>query len=200
MQVCSVNTYRIPLCTQICCILFHFHHIVKFYWSFQLVSLTWMFQCQWGSPKDNSKICCGHLNTKMLSCQYGDSHYKDKTVSKPSYNYNGNPYALKDGLLYWDRAQVSNHNKICKGQIDGLVQERRNSIANTLELHLSCTNPSKSCAQSLRHTLHLNGQVQNRHNTLGLCLFSTNSFNTLRPRQNGHFQMHFLEWKCMNFA
>ena len=25
---------------------------------------------------------------------------------------------------------------------DGLVQERRNSIANTLELHLSCTNPS----------------------------------------------------------
>ena len=26
--------------------------------------------------------------------------------------------------------------------IDGLVQERRNSIANALELHLSCTNPS----------------------------------------------------------
>ena len=27
-------------------------------------------------------------------------------------------------------------------QIDGLMQERRNSIANTLELSLSCTNPS----------------------------------------------------------
>ena len=27
--------------------------------------------------------------------------------------------------------------------IDGLVQERRNSIANTLELRLSCTNASK---------------------------------------------------------
>ena len=26
-------------------------------------------------------------------------------------------------------------------QIDGLVQERHNSIANTLELCLSCTNP-----------------------------------------------------------
>ena len=26
--------------------------------------------------------------------------------------------------------------------INGLVQERRNSIANTLELRLSCTNPS----------------------------------------------------------
>ena len=25
--------------------------------------------------------------------------------------------------------------------IDGLVQERRNSIANELELHLSCTSP-----------------------------------------------------------
>ena len=31
-------------------------------------------------------------------------------------------------------------------QIDGLVQERRNSIADALELRLSCTNPSKySC-------------------------------------------------------
>ena len=28
--------------------------------------------------------------------------------------------------------------------IDGLVQERRNSSANALELRLSCTNPSKS--------------------------------------------------------
>ena len=29
------------------------------------------------------------------------------------------------------------------GHIDGLVQERRNSIANALELRLPCTNPSK---------------------------------------------------------
>ena len=28
-------------------------------------------------------------------------------------------------------------------EIDGLAQERRNSIANALELRLSCTNPSK---------------------------------------------------------
>ena len=28
-------------------------------------------------------------------------------------------------------------------EIDGLVQERRNSIANAMELRLSCTNPSK---------------------------------------------------------
>ena len=31
----------------------------------------------------------------------------------------------------------------CLHKIDGLVQERRNSIANALELCLSCTNPSK---------------------------------------------------------
>ena len=30
-----------------------------------------------------------------------------------------------------------------KDEIDGLVQERRNSIADALELRLSCTNPSK---------------------------------------------------------
>ena len=31
--------------------------------------------------------------------------------------------------------------------IDGLVQERRNSIADALELRLSCTNPSRCCKQ-----------------------------------------------------
>ena len=30
---------------------------------------------------------------------------------------------------------------VSEGHIDGLVQERRNSIANALELRLSCTNP-----------------------------------------------------------
>ena len=36
------------------------------------------------------------------------------------------------------------HNKIAwMVEIDGLVQERRNSIANEMELRLSYTNPSK---------------------------------------------------------
>ena len=34
----------------------------------------------------------------MLSYQYRDLHYKDTTVSPPSYLYNGNPNILKDGL------------------------------------------------------------------------------------------------------
>ena len=36
---------------------------------------------------------------------------------------------------YWPRTRAHNH-------FDGLVQERRNSIANALELRLSWTNPS----------------------------------------------------------
>ena len=43
-------------------------------------------------------------------------------------------------------AQVCNHATLTHWNqvehIDELVQERRNSIANTLELRLSCTNPS----------------------------------------------------------
>ena len=40
-----------------------------------------------------------------------------------------------------DSAQIQ---AVCDmlGCIDGLVQERRNSIANAMELGLSCTNPS----------------------------------------------------------
>ena len=53
----------------------------------------------------------------------------------------------------------------CLYSVDGLVQERRNSIANTFELHLSCA--------TLTHVL-----VQGRHNsianTLELHLSCTN--------------------------
>ena len=40
------------------------------------------------------------------------------------------------------------HNNDC--HIDGLVQERRNSIANALELRLSCTNPLTWASQHLQ--------------------------------------------------
>ena len=42
-------------------------------------------------------------------------------------------------IIAYDDHVVFDH----RGQVNGLVQERRNSIANALELHLSCTNPSK---------------------------------------------------------
>ena len=39
-----------------------------------------------------------HIYIKMLSCQYRHSNYKDKTVSRPSYLYNGNTNTLKESL------------------------------------------------------------------------------------------------------
>ena len=40
----------------------------------------------------------GHLDIKMASYQYRISYYKDKTVWRPSYLCNGNPYIWKWGL------------------------------------------------------------------------------------------------------
>ena len=40
----------------------------------------------------------GPFNIKMSSYQYRDSLVKDKTVSRPSYLYHGNPITGKDGL------------------------------------------------------------------------------------------------------
>ena len=44
--------------------------------------------------------CLGtrHVNIKMPSPQYRNSHYKDKTVVRPSYLYNGNLCTRKAGL------------------------------------------------------------------------------------------------------
>ena len=52
------------------------------------------------------------------------------------FGYTINSYWIP--LIYWD--------------IDGLVLERRNSIANALELRLSCTDPSR-CSRWLRPML-----------------------------------------------
>ena len=45
--------------------------------------------------------------------------------------------------LIWRLDTCRWHLQVLNLQVDGLVQERHNSIANALELHLSCTNPSK---------------------------------------------------------
>ena len=34
--------------------------------------------------------------------RYGNFHYKEKTVVRKSYLYNGNPYIVKMASLYWD--------------------------------------------------------------------------------------------------
>ena len=47
------------------------------------------------------------LDIKSLF-RYGDSHYKDKTVVRPSYLYNGNPFTGTATSSYWDGPQRLN--------------------------------------------------------------------------------------------
>ena len=42
------------------------------------------------------------LNIKSVFFRYGDFHYKDKTIVRASYLYNGSPYIGKTTNLYWD--------------------------------------------------------------------------------------------------
>ena len=39
-----------------------------------------------------------YINIKNVVLPVLESHHKDKTVSRPSYLHNGNPYIVKDGL------------------------------------------------------------------------------------------------------
>ena len=134
--------------------------------------------------------------------------------------------------------------------IDGLAQDRHNSIANTLDLCLSCTNPS-ICSANSYFTLHIYSTLElikwklithassifsgpdhlflELERSLRACLLKVNTSDALlKPCPKGkknslgmiqvqalwihieadtkwppfsrrHFQMHFLEWKCMNF-
>ena len=36
----------------------------------------------------------------------GDLHHNDKTVRKPSYHYNEDPYTYKTRYSYWDTPQI----------------------------------------------------------------------------------------------
>ena len=69
-----------------------------------------------------------------------------------------------------------------KEHVDGLVQERCNSIAKALELHLSCTNPS---IWSSMMTFQF--QQGNRNFYFYVYLLQ---INTLRSRQNGRHFVH----------
>ena len=49
------------------------------------------------------------LNVEELSYQDKNYHYKDKTVMRPSYLYNGNSYPGKTAFSYWDNPQITNY-------------------------------------------------------------------------------------------
>ena len=50
---------------------------------------------EWHKKIEVSRV---RLNINMWYYKYRDSHVKDKTVSRPSYLYYGNPHTWKDGL------------------------------------------------------------------------------------------------------
>ena len=54
----------------------------------------------------------GWFNIKMSSCQYMKSHCGDKTVVRSSYLHNGISYTGKMTFLYWIRAQVTRINQV----------------------------------------------------------------------------------------
>ena len=57
------------------------------------------------------KICQCQTRTRALTqyndclSRYRESHYKDRTVLRPSYLYNRNPYSCKTASLWWIRPQ-----------------------------------------------------------------------------------------------
>ena len=67
------------------------------------------FSTQMASSAENVSIWRRHHESKdpgarlnISSYQYSYSIYKDNTVFKPSYIYNGNPYTSKKAFLYWN--------------------------------------------------------------------------------------------------
>ena len=73
--------------------------------------------------------------------------------------------------------------------VDGLVQERRNSISNALELRLSCTNPSK-----WKHFLHADFHVSLM---VARTIFWTNTRVAGELRFHSLWFIHFSRPICM---
>ena len=87
----------------ICFCCFGGRHIVCVCTLHDSSALLWCRSSQ--SVKEN-KTSGAHLSINILSYQKKDSHVKDKTVSRPSYLWHGNPHTLKRRTLYWDGAQL----------------------------------------------------------------------------------------------
>ena len=94
----------------------------------------------------------------------------------------------------------------CKGQecrvyIDGLVQERRNSSANALELRLFCTNPS-TCPDIMDNdsTMTFNGEISIDHDSSIAAVVRTKLLQSYQNKLNVHsriYQDHInqTDWK-----
>ena len=101
----------------------NFYILLKYICAFPITSNIWKSTDSWNPSIWKTRTWNPSQYKDCLS-HYGDSHYKDKTDVRPFYLYNRNPDT---------------------GKINGSVQARHNSIANVLELCLSCSNPLRWC-------------------------------------------------------
>ena len=105
---------------------------------------------------------------------------------------------------------VSENNSVSGVTLFVKVSGRDRSLKTIKSLHISIS-PCGNYHSYIRQIIIYSG----RHyvtscsvylNVVSVARFDWKVFNALRPRQNlpsfrrRHFQMHFREWKCMNFA
>ena len=114
---CSCVTNIVKCC---CCV-----HIVtsRVYWIWQrfdeTVQATSHYLNQWWLVYRRIYASLGLSELKM-SCQYKNSRYKDKTLSRPSYLYNEIPIPGKT-VLYWNGAldiPLISQARVDKGQMN----------------------------------------------------------------------------------
>ena len=103
------------------------------------------------------------MPSRHITCLWPTNRFRFRQVILPWFLYDNvkiniatyNPIRIHKWLRWWNwisLIQQSHRTNVITDHvlfilishhyIDGLVQERRNSIANALELRLSCTNPS----------------------------------------------------------
>ena len=78
-------------------------------WKDQLTLCLLMLEVEYpGELGQYQGNCCPGpcLNINTVFLRYGDSHVKDKTVTRPSYFQHGDPSTGKTTSLYWDDPQA----------------------------------------------------------------------------------------------
>ena len=93
---------------------------------------AWYLPSCWGVPHSPQLAPIAAECTAFMEDPAQTTHTQDTAQ-------HSNTHYIPNNIIQFDCALF------CCGYINGLVQERRNSIANALELRLSCTNPSISC-------------------------------------------------------
>ena len=119
----------------------------------------WWTRVSWANSDLMEPISEANVNTLQM---VGNMYYQDKSNFIFHINIDHScPIYINESFpalgFWWKLGAVVNDNNN-ELYMDGLMQERRNSIANALELRLSCTNPliyCQSSTESKQSIIHL---------------------------------------------